>query len=219
MSIIARKDTTRLARRTRARLSVYQKVEYCEENRCCDVGDKSAKGEPRAGVELCEMVAAVAAERGEDDAEGPRLFPEIVVVQSAAEHEVGDPHNNPEHHGQQLKVMQWCDEFSMAESPCVGKPGEESGKIGAQVVADHGDSHLSKSDREKLHNSVAVVGQLIVYVENIQCFGEHFHDQGREAGETADEAGGEGCVDHERFFGLCLLVRQQRLPALVVLVN
>ncbi|KAG7887985.1 hypothetical protein KL925_004191 [Ogataea polymorpha] len=58
------------------------------------------------------MVAAEAAEGGEDDAERPGFLPEMVVVQSAAEHEVGDPHNNSEHHGQQLKIMHHFDKLS-----------------------------------------------------------------------------------------------------------
>ncbi|KAG7881361.1 hypothetical protein KL938_003491 [Ogataea parapolymorpha] len=106
MSIMVRNETTRLA-----------KINYCEENRCSDVGNKGADGEPGASVEFCEMVAAEAAEGGEDDAERPRFFPEMVVVQSAAEHEVDDPHNNSEHHGQQLKIMHHFDKLFMAESP------------------------------------------------------------------------------------------------------
>ncbi|KAG7879121.1 hypothetical protein KL905_003484 [Ogataea polymorpha] len=62
------------------------------------------------------------------------------------------------------------------------------------MVTNHGHAHLSEDDGEKLHNSVAVVGQLVVYVENIQCFGEYFHNQGREARETANKACGEGCT-------------------------
>ncbi|KAG7809362.1 hypothetical protein KL921_003359 [Ogataea angusta] len=170
MSSMTRNDTTRLA-----------KVDYCEENRCSDVGDEGADGEPGASVEFCEMVAGEAAKGREDDAERPRFFPEVVVVQSAAEDEVGDPHNNSERHGERLKVMHRLDELSVAESPCVAKPGQKSGKVGAQVVADHGDAHLCECNGEKLHDSVAVVRQLAVYVENIQCFGEHLHGQGREA--------------------------------------